>query len=196
MVTVVYISSFALLRHVLTLPKPNIRATRLVLICVNTMVLLYNGLLVMPLTEIIGRVLYCDSSSTTDLECYDATYTLLCVLATLIMLTMFVSLAFFTFLYYLRNPFNRCFLSKNSNLAVLLRAGIKISGCIYFIVDTSSSYLNVYIYGYVALLIGYIFFFRIDNSNYFKLQFEYFQLCCEVTLVVFSLVTIMQFYLS
>ena len=167
----------------------------LLLPATNIMVLVYNGLLVMPLTEIIGNVLYCDPSATTDLQCYDATYTLLCVFAVLIALVMLISLSLYILMYYVRNPFDRCFLSLNDNFYVLPKTGIKLAACIYFLIDTSGQYTNVYIYGYAGLMLGYIFLFRLKEHHH-RLQFYYFQLSCEVSTVVFSLITIMQFYVS
>lgn len=109
---------------------------------------------------------------------------------------MLVSLVLSALLFYIRNPFNSSFMSLRSNFYVLPRAAVKLGACVYFIIDSQGQYINVYIYGYTVLLLGYLYFFRVGGEHHHKLQFYYFQLGCETTLVVFSLVAIIQYYLS
>jgi hypothetical protein len=73
---------------------------------------------------------------------------------------MIVSLIIYAVLFYLKNPFNRCFMSKPGNISKLAKATVKIAAATYFIIDANGIYLNVYIYGYAVALGGYLFFFR------------------------------------
>lgn len=57
--TVLYVSGFVLVWVLLSRPQPNTRFNGLALTFVNVLVLLFNGVLVLPLTEIIGNVLMC-----------------------------------------------------------------------------------------------------------------------------------------
>lgn len=107
---------------------------------------------------------------------------------------MLVSLALYSVLFYLKNPFHRSLMSKPSNICKLVKAGIKVAASCYFIIDTQGQYHNVYIYGYAVVLGGYLFLFR--EVHHYNQKYFYFGYFCEIFMLVFSLTTIMQYYVS
>lgn len=64
-----------------------------------------------------------------------------------------------------------------SNIPSLGKTGIKIMGCIYFVIDPDGTYMMVYTYTIACVWLAFLFFFRLWNNNYNNRKFfflEYF----------------------
>lgn len=132
---------------------------------------LLNSILTVPIFNVSIITLYCDAEGDyypSDYTCYDLNHIILCVLAVICMIVVITGTLFNWLLFYDRDPTSRSFLGVSSSLYKLGKVLLKIIPPVYFVIDSSQNYQNVYIFVALALVVAYIFFFRmfsIHNSN-------------------------------
>lgn len=149
------------------LKNPLSEATEMMAKISNFQILLMNTVLTGPLFNIVITTLYCNAESPYHLgeTCYTPTAIAYCVLATIVGVVLVVEGALFSFLYYIKNPFSRGCLSTPSNIYYIGKLCLKTLPSLYFIIDYDLEYIHVYIFAYVIVFAGYLFFFRMFSHH-------------------------------
>jgi hypothetical protein len=117
-------------------------------------------------------------------------------LAALVGIFTLVEALIFNLAYYTKNPLSKSCLAMPGGYGGAAKILLKILPPIYYVVDINSQYTNVYMFSLVVVLLGYLFFFRLFARHNFVDRFFYFGYCCEATIAWFSIINILQYYMT
>lgn len=133
-------------------------------------IFVFNTILVGPIVNVISITLYCDARSEYHMNetCYTPSYIIFCVVASIMALCILVETIAFSAIYFSKNPFNRSCIATPENLVALVKFLLKLLPCIYFISDPVAKYRIVYIFAFPAIMIGYLYFFRVFSRHHFN----------------------------
>ena len=117
-------------------------------------------------------------------------------MAAFIMILLIVESLIYWFIFYIKNPFSRCYLANPDNLWKLDKLLVKAAPPIYFVVDYASNLQNVYIFGYLMLNGGSLVFFRFLNPTWYNKKHLYFTIIFESIAAWFAIFNITNYYLN
>jgi hypothetical protein len=133
---------------------------------------------------------------TMGIDCSEGAHIGLSFFAVFIIVFLVIQCGVNWYIYYNKNPFGTDFLSKYENNAVLGKFIIKILPIVYIAIDEDMLYIDIYNFGIIACLFGYLFFFRMFSyHDYNEINF-YFKLFLEVIVAWFALNNIVYIYID
>ena len=95
-------------------------------------------------------------------------------MAVICLLVVIIEGVFKFILFYDKNPVSTSPLGVNNNLYQLGRLVLKLVPPIYFIIDVDRTYQNIYIIVQAALVLAYLFFFRMFSIHHYNQNSFYF----------------------
>ena len=160
--------------------------------------ILNNTVFTIPLVGISAITLYCADNSPyhTGRTCYDVEHIIYCVMAAIIMILLIVESLIYWFIFYIKNPFSRCYLANPDNLWKIAKVLVKSAPPIYFVIDYTNTLQNVYVFAYLILNGGFFVFFRFLNPTWYNKKHLYFTIIFESIVVWFAIFVVANYYLN
>ena len=151
-----------------------------------------------PMLGLAVNVLYCIPKSPYHLNqtCYDTTHLIFCVLSAVILLIVIVEVAFFSLIYYIKNPLTTSYLGQQNRYFMISKTILKLIMPVYFAVDYSLSLSLVFMFLVAGLYGVYLFWHRFLSVHTYEQKHFYVEYFMEATVFWVAVNNILSYYIE